>query len=69
MFLSAASISGISIDRRVRQQNVSGSSSYPRASFGKRKWMGVCTVPSPIFKLDRFLLPSFMLRSGEPVLH
>ena len=25
--------------------------------------------PSPIFKRDGFLLPSFMLRSGEPVLH
>lgn len=43
VFISAASIS---IDRRVRQENASGSSSYPRASFRKRKWMCVCTGPS-----------------------
>ena len=69
MFISAASISGTSIDRRVRQENASGSSSYPRASFGKRKSMCVCTAPSPIYMRDRFLLPCVMLRSGEPVLH
>ena len=53
MFISAASISSTSIDRRVRQENASGSSSYPRASFGKRKWMCVCTAPSPIYMRDR----------------
>ena len=69
MFISAALISGTSIDRQVRQENASGLSSYPRASFGKRKWMSVCTAPSPIYMRDRFLLPCVMLRSGEPVLH
>ena len=69
MFISAASISGTSIDRQVRQENASGSSSYPRASVGKRKSMCVCTAPSPIYMRDRFLLPCVMLRSGEPVLH
>ena len=53
----------------MREENASGSSSYPRASFGKRKWMCVCTAPSPIYMRDRFLLPCVMLRSGEPVLH
>ena len=61
--------SGSSVDRRVRQENASGSSSYPRALFRKRKWMCVCTAPSPIYKRDKFLLPCFMLRSGVPVLH
>ena len=53
----------------MRQENASGSSSYPRASFGKRKSMCVCTAPSHIYMRDRFLLPCVMLCSGEPVLH
>ena len=69
MFILAASINGTSIDTRVRQENSSGSSCYPRASFGKRKWMCVCTAPSAIYMRDRFLLRCVMLRSGEPILH